>query len=99
MRCEPRHPAEKILRFFRADGLDWELQAPPDRLRNVTHRHAFLCDRVILRVRLGLLDRQAVEAGSVENMRRRPAVESFPDIRARALLAIHLDHGGDEALP
>ena len=65
---------------------------------DVAHRHAFLGDGVVPRVRLGLLDRQPVEAGDVEDMRRRPAVASVADIGAQALLAIDRDRRGDQPL-
>ena len=69
-----------------------------DRLRHVFERHAFLGDRVILGARLPPLDRQPVEAGHVQDMRRRPAVLSVPDVGGDPLLAGACDDIADKAL-
>jgi hypothetical protein len=42
--------------------------------------------------------RKPVETGNIENMRRRPAIESLADVRRDSLLTSHLDRVGDEAL-
>ena len=89
--CEP---AEKGLSLFRGDGFDRQFQASTNGFRNIAHRHALFRNRVILCVRLSLLDRKPVQAGYVENVRRWPAIESFPNIGARALFAIDLRSQG-----
>ena len=74
VRGKHREPAEIGLRLFRRDGFDRQIQAPADGFGDIAHRHAFLGDRVIFRASFCLLDRQPVEAGGVEHVRRGPAI-------------------------
>ena len=45
-----------------------------------------------------LFQRKPVEMGNIDNMRRRPAIESFADLCRGPLFTGHPDEGGDEAL-
>ncbi len=80
-------------------GDDWHLQAPADCLSDLSNRHALFGDRVIPGSRFdALLKRQPVEASSIEQMHRGPAVEPVADIRRNTFLPSDSDHVGDEAL-
>ena len=83
---------------FRGDGSDRQFQASANGFGNIAHRHAFFRDRVVLCVRFGPFDRQPIEARDVDNIRRRPAIESVSDIGAHALFAKDCDRRGDETL-
>src|ERR1700693_263317 len=74
------------------------LQAPADNLSDLPHRYSFFSDRVVPAARFAFLQRKPVETGNIENMRRRPAVESLANVRRGALFTGNLDRVGDEAL-
>src|SRR6202162_5054444 len=59
------------------------LQAPADNLSDLPHRYSLFSDRVVPAARFALLQRKPVEMSNIENMRRRPAIESLANIRRR----------------
>src|SRR5882672_3009632 len=86
------------LRFLLREADHGHLQAPADNLSDLPHRYSFFSDRVVPAARFALLQRKPVETGNIENMRRRPAIESLANIGRGALFAGNLDRVGDEAL-
>src|SRR3984893_17611054 len=86
------------LRFLLREADHGHLQAPADNLSDLPHRYSFFSDRVVPAASLVLLQRKSVETGNIENMRRRPAIESLANIRRGALFTGNLDSGGDGGL-
>src|SRR6202051_339993 len=90
------------LRFLLREADHGHLQAPADNLSDLPHRYSFFSDRVVPAARFALgfvlFQRKSVETGNIENMRRRPAIESLANIRRGALFTGNLDSVGDEAL-
>ncbi len=73
-------------RLLRRQGDHRHFQASANDFSDVPDRHSLFRDRVISAARLLLLQRQPVETGGIEDMRRRPAVQSVAHIRRDALL-------------
>src|ERR1700693_4441254 len=86
------------LRFLLREADQGHLQAPADNLSDLPHRYSFFSDRVVPAARFAFLQRKPVKTGNIENMRRRPAIESLANIRRGSLFAGNLDRVGDEAL-
>jgi hypothetical protein len=78
---EGPQPTKMGCRLLSGFGHDGHLQAAPDRMSDVPRRHALFRYRVIPGACFLLLQRQPVEAGSVEDVHGRPAVESVAHIR------------------
>src|SRR5882757_7367227 len=86
------------LRFLLSEADHGHLQAPADNLSDLPHRYSFFSDRVVPAARFALLQRKPVEVGNIENMHRRPAIESLANVSRCSLFTGHLDRIGDEAL-
>src|SRR5260370_38315078 len=90
------------LRFLLGEADHGHLQAPADNLSDLPHRYSFFSDRVVpgARFALGfvLFQRKPVKMGNIENMRRRPAIESLANVSRCSLFTGNLDRVGDEAL-
>lgn len=69
-----------------------------DHFRDVPQRYAFFGDCMISSTCLVLFERESIEMGDVEDMRRWPAIESFPDVSGNALFPGNADKKGDQAL-
>src|ERR1700733_2500732 len=91
------------LRFLGREADHGNPPAPANDFSDLPHRYSLFRDRVVPAARfvLGflLLKHKPVEMGNIENMRRRPAIESFADVCRGPLFAGHPDCVGDEALP
>src|SRR5580698_9285783 len=85
------------LRFLRRDADHGHLQAFADNFSDLPHRYSLFSDRVVPAASFVLLQRKPVEPGNIENMRRRPAIESLANVRRGSLFTGHLDRVGDEA--
>src|SRR6202162_4556764 len=86
------------LRFLLREADQGHLQAPADNLSDLPHRYSSSSARFVPAARFAFLQRKPVKTGNIENMRRRPAIESLANIRRGALFAGNLDRVGDEAL-
>ena len=78
---EHPYPAKMGSCLIGGFGHDRHLQAAADGLSNVPDRYSLFSDRVISGAYFLLLERQPVEAGGVEDVHGRPAVESIANIR------------------
>ena len=95
---ERREPAKVVGRLFGREADDRHFQASTDDFSDVPNRYAFFSDRVISRARISLLQGEPIETGDIEDVRRRPAVESVADIGRDTLFAGEFDGVGDETL-
>src|SRR5579862_514834 len=86
------------LRFLMRDADHGHLQTFPDYFSDLPQRYSLFSDRVVPAASLVLLQRKPVEASNIEDMRRRPAIESLANVRRGPLFTGHLDRVGDEAL-
>src|SRR5580692_2486797 len=86
------------LRFLLRDADHGYLQAIANDFSDLPHQYSLFSDRVVPAARFALLECKPVEMGNIENMRRRPAIESFADVCRGPLFTSHPDEGGDEAL-
>src|SRR5580700_1795733 len=86
------------LRFLLREADDGHLQASANDFSDLPHQYSLFSDRVVPAARFVLLERQPVETGNIENVRRRPAIESLANVRRGPLFTGHLDRVGDEAL-
>src|ERR1700719_3681739 len=73
---EHAQPAEMCCCLVGRFGYDRHLQAAADSLGNVPEGHSLFGDGMIPGTCFLLLERQPVEAGSIEDVDSRPAVES-----------------------
>src|SRR4029077_2567689 len=78
---EHPYPAKMGCCHLGGFGHDRHLQAAADGLSDVPKRHSLFGDRVMPGPCFLLLERQPVEAGSVEDVHGRPAVESVAHVR------------------
>ena len=85
------------LRFLLREPDHGHLQASANDFSDLPHQYSFFSDRVVPTARFVLLQRKPVETGNIENMRRRPAIESLANVRRGPLLTSHPDRVGDEA--
>src|SRR5579872_4620761 len=86
------------LRFLLRDADHGHLQTFPNYFSDLPHRYSLFGDRVVPAASLVLLQRKPVEASNIEDMRRRPAIESLANVGRGPLFTGHLDRVGDEAL-
>src|ERR1700722_18628404 len=86
------------LRLLRREADHGHLQASANNFSDLPHRYSLFRDRVVPAPRFPLLKRKPVEMGNIENVRRRPAIESVTNVRGGPLFTGHLDCVGDEAL-
>src|SRR5258708_38256164 len=86
------------LRFLLREADHGHLQASANDFSDLPHRYSLFSDRVVPAASFVLLQRKPVETGNIENMRRRPAIESLANVRRGSLFTSHLDRVGDEAL-
>ena len=84
--------------LFRRDGDDGQFQAAADNLGNLPDGYALFRDRVIAWRLLRFLQRQPVQAGSIEAMRRGPAVEPIADVGRNTLFAGDMDRISNKTL-
>ena len=85
-------------RFLRREADHGQLQASANDFSYLPHRYSLFSDRVVSAAWLLLLHGEPVKIGNIENMRRRPAIESLTYVRRDSLLTSQLDRVGDEAL-
>src|SRR5260370_20514663 len=85
-------------RFLRREAEHGQFQASANDFSDLPHRYSLFSDRVVPAACFVLLQRKLVETGNIENMRRRPAIESVTYVRRDSLLTSQLDRVGDEAL-
>ena len=95
---EHRQPTKMRLRFLRRYRFHRNLQSPANGLSNVTHGYAFFGHGVIFCAGLVLLQDKPVKARDIRDVRRRPAIASFPDISRHAFLARQGDQISDKPL-
>src|SRR5580700_9635709 len=90
------------LRFLVRETDHGYLQAFAYDFSDLPHRYSLFSDRVVPAAGFAfgfvLLERKPVEMGNIENMRRRPAIESLANVRRGPVFTGHLDHVGDQAL-
>src|SRR5690349_23139539 len=86
------------LRFLLSEADRRHLQASATDFGDLPHRYSLFSDRVVPAASLILLQRKPVETSNIEDMRRRPAIESFANVRRGTLFTGHVDRVGDEAL-
>ncbi len=77
---------------------DWHLQAAADNLGNLSDGYALFSDCVIRGACFRFLQRQPVQAGSIEAMSRGPAVEPIADVGRDTFFARDLDRISNQAL-
>src|SRR5579872_515368 len=92
---EHRQPAKMSRRLLRRKADHGHFQASANDFRHLPHRYSLFSDRVVPAASFALLQRKPVEMGNIENMRRRPAIESLGNVRRSSLFTGHLDHVGD----
>src|SRR5579872_6876948 len=85
-------------RFLLRDADHRHLQASANDFGNLPHRHSLFSDRVVPAASLVLFQRKPVEMSHIEDMRRRPAIESLANVRRGPFITGHLDRVSDEAL-
>lgn len=76
---------------------DRHSQASADRLRDLPNRHALFGDRVAARPGKPLLEDEPVQAGGIDPVHRRPAIEPVTDVGGHPLLPSDSDRAGGEA--
>src|ERR1019366_9879119 len=86
------------LRFLLREADQGHFQASANDFSDLPHRYSLFSDRVVPAASFVLLQRKPVEMGNIENVRRRPAIESLANVRRGSLFTGHLDRVGDEAL-
>src|SRR5260370_9262645 len=86
------------LRSLLREAAHGPLQASANDFSDLPHQYSLFSDRVVPAASFALLECKPVEMGNIENMRRRPAIESFADVCRGPLFTGHPDEGGDEAL-
>src|SRR6201993_4706417 len=86
------------LRFLLSEADRGHPQASANDFGDLPHRYSLFGDRVVPAASLVLLQRKPVETSNIEDMRRRPAIESLANVRRGPLFTGHLDRVGDEAL-
>src|SRR5258708_39697142 len=89
-------------RFLLREADHGHLQASANDFSDLPHRYPLFSDRVVPAARFALgfvpFQRKPVEMGNIENMRRRPAIESLANVRRSSLFTGQSDRVGDEAL-
>src|SRR5579872_267118 len=95
---EHREPSKMSRRFLRREADHWHLQDAANDFSDLPHRYSFFSDRVVPAAGFVLLQSKPVEMGNIENMRRRPAIESLANIRRSSLFTGCVDRVGNEAL-
>jgi hypothetical protein len=96
--CEHREPSEVLGRLFGRLRDDWDVQAAADYLCHHFERHALFGDGMERATGGSPLQREPIDAGRVEPVHGRPAVEPVADIGRYALLARELDEPRNEAV-
>src|SRR6202522_571451 len=86
------------LRFLLRKADYGYLQASANDFGDLSHRSSLFSHRVVSAASSVLLERKPVETGNIENMRRRPAIESLANVCRRPLFTSPPTHGRDEAL-
>src|SRR5579863_8823826 len=86
------------VRFCLRDADHGHLQASANDFGDLPHQYSLFSDRVVPAASLVLLQRKPVETSNIENMRRRPAIETLANVRRCPLFTGHPDQGGDETL-
>src|ERR1700757_1344131 len=86
------------LRFLLSEADHGHLQAFADYFSDLPHRYSLFSDGVVPAASLVLLQRKPVETSNIEDMRRRPAIESLANVRRGPFFTGHVDRVGDEAL-
>src|SRR6201987_6432311 len=82
------------LRLLLSEADRRHLQASANNFSDFPHRYSPLGDRVVPAASLVLLQRKPVEASNIEDMRRRPAIESLANVRRGPLFTGHADRVG-----
>src|SRR5438270_14007404 len=91
---EHREPTKMSLRFLLREADHGHLQASANDFSDLPHQYSLFSDRVVPAARFALLERKPIEMGNIENMRRRPAIESLANVRRGSLFTSHLDRVG-----
>src|SRR6202034_165735 len=86
------------LHFLWREADHRRLQPAANDFSNLPHRYSLFGDCIVPAASFVLLERQPVEMGDIENVRRRPTIDSLAYVRRDSLLASHLNRIGDEAL-
>src|ERR1700752_3091747 len=86
------------LRFLGSEADHGYLQSFADDFSDLPHSYSLFSGGVVRAASFALLRPKPVEMGNIENMRRRPAIESFADVCRCSLFTGHPDQGDDEAL-
>ena len=82
------------LRFLGREADHGYLLTLANDFSDLPHQYSLFSDRVVPTSSFALLECKPVEMGNIENMRRRPAIESFADVCRGPLFAGHPDEGG-----
>jgi hypothetical protein len=68
------------LRFLLREADHGHFQASANDVSDLPHRYSLFRDRIVPAASFVLLQRKPVEMGNIENMRRRPAIESLANV-------------------
>src|SRR4029077_12402278 len=86
------------LRFLLSEADRGRLQASANDFGDLPHRYSLFSNRVVPAASLVLLQREPVETSNIEDMRRRPAIESLANVRRGPRFTGRAGRGGDAAL-